>query len=488
MKPFNNLTVKHRHILSKAGNIRLRYVAAALVALALVISFFDGSEKSGDHISTSYSGAEIAVMTPVAEAINRVIDYDPEEKGNGISPFLTRLGVRPYFDQPYTWTKTHVIEKGDSLGLVMEETGLTGDDYVSALNLMKTKVDPTELRPGHEVVTTLSRTGTTDQVLQVAYVYDSLKSVVVQKDGESWVAETKEQPLELRTRAATTVIENSIYGSLGKAGVPDGIINQMIMAYSWTVDFQRDIWGGEEVELLYETRETEDGKYVRSNRLLYANLRLRDKDLPIYLYEKDPGFPNYFEPNGMSIKRALMKTPIDGARISSGYGMRTHPVLGYRKAHRGLDFAAPTGTPIYAAGDGVVERANRFGAYGNYIRIRHNETYKTAYAHLHGFAKGIRAGARVRQGQVIGYVGSTGRSTGPHLHYEVHKNGDKVNPHSVDLPLGEELKGAQLAKFQKEIAGYNAKFAGITGKMPNQQDIMLPPRKPDVVAANTQGR
>jgi murein DD-endopeptidase MepM/ murein hydrolase activator NlpD len=156
--------------------------------------------------------------------------------------------------------------------------------------------------------------------------------------------------------------------------------------------------------------------------------------------------------------------------------------------HKGLDFAAPTGTPIYAAGDGVVERANRFGAYGNYIRIRHNDTFKTAYAHLNGFAKGIRKGTRVKQGQVIGYVGNTGRSTGPHLHYEVIKNGQKVNPHSVDLPLGEEIRGAQLREFQREIAKYNAKFASITGKIPNQQDMLLPPRKPDVVAANTQSR
>ena len=495
MSLLNNFAVKHRHLLTSAGNIRLRFVAVLAIFLFAVVLLVSGGGDDNDLATQNVQTALIdnkrqdaPIITQAVNTVARVIDYDPEEAGNGIAPFLTRVGKRPYFNKPYRWTKTHVIESGDALGLVMEETGLSGDDYLAALRAIKEKVDPTDIRPGHKVITTLSRLGHEDNVLQVAYVFDSLKSVVVQQDGDTWSAETIEQPLELKTRAATTTIENSIYGSLGKVGVPDGIINRMIKAYSWTVDFQRDIWGGEEVELLFETKETEDGEYIRSHRLLYANLRLRDKDLPIYLYEKDEGFPNFFEPNGVSIKRALMKTPVDGARISSGFGMRTHPVLGYNKMHKGLDFAAPTGTPIYAAGDGIVERANRFGSYGNYIRIRHNDTFKTAYAHLSRFGKGIKRGTRVKQGQIIGYVGNTGRSTGPHLHYEVIKNGQKVNPHSVDLPLGEEIRGAQLREFQREIAKYNAKFATITGKIPNQQDMLLPPRKPDVVAANMHTR
>jgi len=276
----------------------------------------------------------------------------------------------------------------------------------------------------------------------------------------------KERPVEVKTYAAKTKIDNSLFADLGKAGVPDGIINDMIQAYSWNVDFQRDIWGGESVELLYETKETEDGSYVRSNRLMFAKLTLRDKEIPIYLFKKKDGHETYFEPDGQSIRRALMRTPVDGARLSSKYGKRRHPVLGYAKMHKGVDFAAPTGTPIYAAGDGVIERANRFGSFGNYVKIRHNDSYKTAYAHLHGFAKGISSGKRVKQGDVIGYIGTTGRSTGPHLHYEVHKHNKQVNPHSVDLPLGEKLRGTDLANFKNQIGKYDEKYASLLKDLP----------------------
>jgi len=490
------LNLKHRHFLSAAGNIRLRYVvtiAAFFVAMISALIFWEKPEETttitvaramiipADQAEITDDTAAAAPTTPLSKKIS----YNPEDAGNGITPFLTRIGLRPILDEAYPWTSTITVQSGDSLGLLMEETGLKGNDYVAALSALKEHIDPRDIRPGQEIRVTKTRIGERDIIEKIAYNYDSLSSITLRKNAETWVAQKQEKPMETKIHAAKTVIDSSIYGSLGRVGVPDGIVNRMIQAYSWTVDFQRDIWGGEEVELLYETRETPDGEYVRSNRLLYANLRLRNRNIPIYLYEKDKGFPNYFEPSGQSIRRALMKTPVDGARISSGWGMRRHPVLGYNKMHKGLDFAAPTGTPIYAAGDGVVERANRFSSYGNYIRIRHNDTYKTAYAHLHGFAKGIKAGTRVKQGQVIGYVGSTGRSTGPHLHYEVIKNGKQVNPHSVDLPLGEELKGPQLASFQRQIIQFHDRFAAITGVQPNQRNFTtLPPRKPDEIASN----
>lgn len=360
------------------------------------------------------------------------------------------------------WTKTITVDKGDTLGKLMEETGLTGESYVAGLSAIKEHVDPQLIRPGHKIeVAHVTHKGEST-IEQVRYVLDSLTSIVLSRDTDgAWLAEKKERPVEVKTYAATTTIDNSLFADLAAQGVPNGIISRMIQAYSWSVDFQRDVWGGETVEVLYETKETEDGSYVRSNRLVYANLKLRDRELPIYLFKKSDGFETYFEPDGQSIRRALMRTPVDGARLSSGFGMRKHPVLGYNKMHKGLDFAAPTGTPIYAAGDGVVERANRFSSYGNYVRIRHNDTFKTAYAHLHKFAKGVRAGTRVKQGQVIGYVGNTGRSTGPHLHYEVIKNGRKVNPHSVDLPLGEKLKGTELANFKRQVNRLNEQYASL---------------------------
>jgi len=175
---------------------------------------------------------------------------------------------------------------------------------------------------------------------------------------------------------------------------------------------------------------------------------LRDHRIEVYRFTPSDGRTDYFKPNGESIRRALLRTPIDGARISSGFGMRKHPILGYSRMHKGIDFAAPTGTPIFAAGDGVITQIGRNGGYGNYIRIRHNSRYSTAYAHISRFAKGIRKGSRVRQGQVIAYVGSTGRSTGPHLHYEVLVEGKQTNPRSIKLPTGQILEGEDLKAFQ----------------------------------------
>jgi len=461
------INLKHRHLLTASGNIRLKFIVGFLIAVGGASAFlvFDGHDNEDVNVATIVTHDKIANVVDIKpQPVIKIEwgDYDPENSGLGMAPFLSRVGTRPYFDKAYAWTKTITVKSGDVLGTLMEDTGLSGDDYIAATRAIKKELDPQDIRPGHTIDVTRERLGVSDTIKSIDYVFDSLTSVVVSQENDgTWSAETKTKPLEIKTYAIKATIENSIFGSMGKAGVPDGIINRMIMAYSWTVDFQRDIWGQEEVEILFETRETADGEYVRSNRLLYANLKLRNKEMPIYLYEKDKGFPNYFEPNGQSIRRALMKTPIDGARLSSGYGRRKHPVLGYQKMHKGVDFAAPTGTPIYAAGDGVVERANRFGAYGNYMRIRHNETYKTAYAHLNKFAKGMSKGKRVKQGQVIAYVGTTGRSTGPHLHYEVIKHGKKINPHSVDLPLGEKLRGQQLTNFKSKMEKRIDQYRGL---------------------------
>jgi len=472
------INLKHRYLLTRGGTIRLKYVMG-IIALIIVLGTFvklsmTSEEPNQDTVAGIVVESDVVApqslkkvtenvsaipKTEPAQTIRTITNYDPEVSGHGLAPFYARMGKRPYFDKPYAWTKNITVQSGDVLGLLMEQTGLKGDDYVAATRAMKTELNPQDIRPGHVVRVTTNRLGYKDDIASVAYIYDSLKSVVVSKstDGK-WAAQLKTKPLDVKTYAVKATIETSIYGSLGKAGVPDGIINRMITTYSWTVDFQRDIWGGEAVELLYETKETSDGEYVRSNRLLYANLKLKRKSMPIYLFEKEKGYYNYFEPDGQSIRRTLMRTPVDGARLSSGFGMRKHPVLGYNKMHKGLDFAAPKGTPIYAAGDGVVERANRFGAYGNYMRIRHNETYKTAYAHISKFASGIKKGSRVKQGQVVAYVGNTGRSTGPHLHYEVIKKGKQVNPHSVDLPLGEKLKGKNLTQFKKVVKQRSSEF------------------------------
>lgn len=300
---------------------------------------------------------------------------------------------------------------------------------------------------------------------EITMVIDPIKSVYVQKNGDSYKAEIKEKEVVKRTYAGTTEIQTSLYGSAARSGIPSQIIGKMIRMYSFSVDFQRDIRRDDKIEILYDVYETEDGDAVRYGDILYANLSVSGKNIPLYRYEQSEGRAGYYDKDGKSIKKTLMRTPVDGARMSSGFGMRKHPVLGYNKMHKGVDFAAPIGTPIYAAGDGVLEEVGRKGAYGNYIRVRHTSSLKTAYAHMHKFAKGMRKGTRVQQGEVIGYVGSTGRSTGPHLHFEVVLNGQQVNPNRVDLPMGDALKGKEMDKFKAMIKKYNEQYVQLLKSM-----------------------
>ena len=233
---------------------------------------------------------------------------------------------------------------------------------------------------------------------------------------------------------------------------------ELIRAYSYSIDFQRDIQPGDQFEVLFDQEVNENGDVVRSKGVRFAMLTVSGQEIPIYRFETEHG-TDYYDPSGESIRRLLMRTPIDGARMSSGFGMRQHPILGYSRMHQGVDFAAPTGTPIYAAGNGVVEMAGWNGGYGNFVRIRHSGGIKTAYAHLNDFKSGLSQGDRVSQGDVIGYVGTTGQSTGPHLHYEVLRNGEQVDPMSLDLPTGDVLEGDERERFNHYVASVDRQFA-----------------------------
>jgi len=244
-----------------------------------------------------------------------------------------------------------------------------------------------------------------------------------------------------------TSILNSLYSSAIKAGIPPNTIIEFARLYGFQIDFQRDIWKNDSFQVIYETYLDSKNKIVETGNILFANLNLQGKDFKLYIFKSKDRY-EHFDQYGKSIKKSLMKTPINGARLSSSFGMRKHPILGYNKLHQGTDFAAPEGTPIMASGDGKVIRARWCGGGGNCIKIKHNSTYSTVYAHLKNFARGIKEGTRVRQGQIIGYVGSTGMSTGPHLHYEVIINGKKVNSQKLKLPSGKILKGEERKLFE----------------------------------------
>jgi murein DD-endopeptidase MepM/ murein hydrolase activator NlpD len=258
------------------------------------------------------------------------------------------------------------------------------------------------------------------------------------------------------------VVDTSLYQTARRHAVPDEALVNLANIFSWDIDFQRDVHPGDSFELVYERVESPDGE-VRGGEVLFASLDLRGRRLQAYRFEHADGSHGYYDADGRSLRKWLMRTPIDGARLSSGFGPRRHPILGYNRMHRGVDFAAPTGTPIYAAGDGVLTYAGRKGAYGNYIQIRHNDEFSTAYAHMSRFADGVKKGSRVRQGQVIAYVGSTGRSTGPHLHYEVLQNGNQINPMSIKPQTANRLVGAELERFRRQIEVIEARRPTVDG-------------------------
>ncbi len=245
------------------------------------------------------------------------------------------------------------------------------------------------------------------------------------------------------------LIKNSLYRSAIEKKIDPNIIVQFAQIYGFQVDFQRDIQKNDGFQIVYEEYKNEDNKIVDYGNILYANLILQGKPIELYyFYSEKEKINDHFEANGQSIKKTLMKTPINGARLSSSYGMRKHPILGYNKMHQGTDFAAPLGTPIMASGSGKVTKAGWCGGGGNCVKIKHNSTYSTVYAHMSKFARGIKKGVRVTQGQIIGYVGSTGMSTGPHLHYEVIQNGKKINSQTLKLPSGKKLKGKNRENFE----------------------------------------
>ena len=244
-------------------------------------------------------------------------------------------------------------------------------------------------------------------------------------------------------------ITQSLYKTAIDLKVQPNVIIEFARIYGFQVDFQRDIRKNDNFQIMYEVFEDDDGKVFETGNIIFADLKLSGKNNALYYFEKK-GSEGHYDENGKSVEKALMKTPINGARLSSAFGMRKHPIDGFNKMHRGTDFAAPMGTPIMASGSGLITRARWCGGGGNCIKIKHNSTYETIYAHMKNFARGIKEGIRVKQGQIIGYVGSTGKSTGPHLHYEVVVNGKKVNSQKLKLPSGKTLKGKERKIFEVE--------------------------------------
>ena len=355
------------------------------------------------------------------------------------------------------------VGHGDTLMDILVRNKVPREEAYSAIQALSKVYNPRELKDGRAITVFYHHDPAIadPKFSGLRIERDTVNSVVVNRaDDGSFKVNQEAKTVHREMKAVRGKIDNSLYVDAQAQGMPDYVILDLLKLYSFGVDFQRELQTGNSFEVLYEQYVTDDGSVVpNKGNIVYAKLALNDRVLPLYRYEDSAGEVEYFDPTGSSAKKPLMKTPIDGARISSGFGMRFHPVLGYNKMHKGIDFAAPRGTPIFAAGDGTIEKAGKFSSYGNYVRIRHRAGLETAYAHMQGFHGGIRPGSRVKQGQVIGYVGTTGRSTGPHLHYEILIAGKQVNPASVKLAGGRSLAGKDLKSFKQIVGDRDAEFA-----------------------------
>ncbi|WP_440633329.1 peptidoglycan DD-metalloendopeptidase family protein [Candidatus Pelagibacter sp. HIMB1485] len=341
----------------------------------------------------------------------------------------------------------HKIRSGETFDKILENYLIQKKEILEIKNALKKKVNLNKLNTKQIIEFSLDKT--TNQINEFTFQISNKQKIFLVRDNSKNTF--NDEIISIKLDKKIVYKENLILQSLYKAAtdekIPANIIIEFARIYGFQVDFQRDIRKQDKFQIMYEIFLNDKNEIIETGEILFANLKLSGQDNGLYYFDKE-GSEGHYDKNGKSVKKALMKTPINGARLSSPFGMRKHPIDGYNKMHRGTDFAAPTGTPIMASGDGVIKKAGWCGGGGNCVKIRHNSTYQTVYAHMSKFARGIKAGVRVKQGQTIGYVGSTGKSTGPHLHYEVIVNGKKVNSQKLKLPSGKILKGQERKLFE----------------------------------------
>jgi len=427
----------------------------------------DGQIDDSGQRGQIASAAEriVVVAAPGSEAGGGATSHSPKGDAvveDGAADAADGVWLEGVWD-PQPFRRRVAVGRGDTLMDLLVGAGVDRGEAGAAVAALRPVYDPRRLKPGQELaVKFFPESEGQDRFLGLSLDVDHERTVAVARDGEAgFAAREITRPLVRELVRAGGKIRSSLYIAGIKTGVPPMVMIDLIRIFSFDVDFQRDIHPGDGFEVMYERFFDERRQVARNGEVQYAALTLGSKRIALWRFETDDGGVDYYDAKGHSVRKALMRTPIDGARLSSGFGMRRHPILGYSRMHRGVDFAAPRGTPVYAAGDGVVEEARRNGNYGNYIRLRHGSEYRTAYAHLKGFARGLRPGKRVNQGQVIGYVGTTGRSTGPHLHYEVLRHRAQINPITMRLPSGRRLAGEALARYQSERAEMQDRYLAL---------------------------
>ena len=401
-------------------NFEIFSLILIIIATSVSTSYFNYNKKISDQNYNNFIDNIYLKKT-----LNHII--------NGLEPKYKKIN--------------HKIKSGETFDKILNSYSIDKKEIIAIKNNLKKKVNLNKLNTKQSILFTLDQTD--NKIKEFTFQISNTKKIYLVRNikNDKFDQETISIKLNKKIIYKENIILQSLYKAATDNNIPANTIIEFARIYGFQVDFQRDIRRKDKFQIMYEVFLNEDKKIIETGEILFANLKLSGQDNSLYYfdYQKSEG---HYDKNGKSVQKALMKTPINGARLSSSFGMRKHPIDGYNKMHRGTDFAAPKGTPIMASGNGIIKKAGWCGGGGNCVKIKHNSTYETVYAHMSKFARGIKKGVRVKQGQTIGYVGSTGKSTGPHLHYEVIINGKKVNSQKLKLPSGKILKGNERKLFE----------------------------------------
>ena len=414
-----------------------------------------------------YSFLLLLFFTIYVLILNQIKNY-AELKQNNFNTFLKSSefnSIKNYIfknlNSPYQ-EFTYTVQNNDTIDKVLRKFDVDVNDIKNiTAQIANKKLSNIFINTEIRIITKEDQG--INKLVSFFYPIDEITSVEVKRNKDEFVVNKNILKLEKQEVVLSNSIKNNLYSSAIEVGVEPNIIVEFANIFGFEVDFQRDIQVGDKFEIYYERLLDEDGVVRNTGKIFYASMFVNNKEISLYnfKYNNETGF---YDVDGKSVIKTLMKTPINGARLSSSFGFRRHPILGFNKLHQGTDFAAKTGTPIMASGSGVVVMAQKYKGYGNYVKIRHNSTYETAYAHMSKYGRGIRKGVRVNQGQIIGYVGSTGLSTGPHLHYEVIENGKRVNSQRLKLPTGKTLDNEARNKFEVERIKIDVRLSNLRKK------------------------
>ena len=397
-------------------------------------------------------------------SVNQIKSYNISKKSsfnsflnsdefNNVKKFIIENLNSPYKEFNYT------VQNNDTIEKILKKYNITAEDINGiAASLIKKKLSNIFAKTKIKIV--VKEELGVNKIVSLFYPINEITTVEIKRKEDDFIVNKNILKLEKKVTVLSNTIKNNLYSSAVEAGIEPNIIVEFANIFGFEVDFQRDIRAGDRFEVYYERFVDEDNIVRNTGKIIYASMFVNSKELSLYNF-KFKNKEGYYDVDGKSVIKTLMKTPINGARLSSSFGLRKHPILGYNKLHQGTDFAARTGTPIMASGSGVVLRAQKYKGYGNYVSIKHNSTYVTAYGHMSKYGRNIKKGVRVNQGQIIGYVGSTGMSTGPHLHYEVIKNEKRINSQRLKLPTGKVLNNEARNKFEVDRIKIDVNLAAL---------------------------